>query len=202
MHGDALTVTGRTMAENLADVDPPDLDGKVVRAMSRPIHRTGGLTILRGSLAPQGAVVKVAGIDVDRFEGRARVFDGEDAASVHQRFAALLEEVLDEIDKGVLNLNIEQWQRDFEEPEIAETLEQDDLLAVQRRITAEPAGVVTGPRRSRELGEASTLVAVREVLGAGSDTRAGEMVDAREVGSDANPPVDLAPGQYVRAIAD
>src|SRR5829696_8707140 len=80
MHGDALTVTGRTMAENLAAIDPPDLDGKVVRAMSQPIHRTGGLTILRGSLAPDGAVVKTAGFDSDVFEGTARVFDRERAA--------------------------------------------------------------------------------------------------------------------------
>ncbi len=80
MHGDVLTVTGRTMAENLADIAPPDLDGKVVRAMSAPIHRTGGLTILRGSLAPDGAVVKTAGFDSDVFEGTARVFDRERAA--------------------------------------------------------------------------------------------------------------------------
>ena len=80
LHGDALTVTGRTMAENLADIAPPDLDGKVVRAMSEPIHRSGGLTILRGSLAPDGAVVKSAGFDTDVIEGRARVFDGERAA--------------------------------------------------------------------------------------------------------------------------
>ncbi len=80
MHGDVLTVTGRTMAENLADMAPPDLDGKVVRAMSDPIHRSGGLTILRGSLAPDGAVVKTAGFDADVFEGTARVFDRERAA--------------------------------------------------------------------------------------------------------------------------
>ncbi len=80
MHGDALTVTGRTLAENLAHIDPPDVDGKVLRAMDRPIHRTGGLTILHGSLAPEGAVVKSAGFDEDVFEGTARVFDGERAA--------------------------------------------------------------------------------------------------------------------------
>jgi dihydroxy-acid dehydratase len=80
MHGDVLTVTGRTMAENLADIAPPDLDGKVVRAMAEPIHKTGGLTILRGSLAPDGAVVKTAGFDSDVFEGTARVFDRERAA--------------------------------------------------------------------------------------------------------------------------
>ena len=80
LHGDCLTVTGRTMAENLADIAPPDVDGKVVRAMSEPIHRTGGITILTGSLAPEGAVVKSAGFDSDVFEGTARVFDGERAA--------------------------------------------------------------------------------------------------------------------------
>ena len=80
MHGDVPTVTGRTMAENLADIAPPDIDGKVLRALDQPIHRTGGLTILRGSLAPDGAVVKTAGFDSDVFEGTARVFDGERAA--------------------------------------------------------------------------------------------------------------------------
>jgi dihydroxy-acid dehydratase len=80
LHGDVLTVTGRTMAENLAEIAPPDPDGKVLRAMSAPIHRSGGLTILRGTLAPDGAVVKTAGFEADVFEGRARVFDGERAA--------------------------------------------------------------------------------------------------------------------------
>ncbi len=77
MHGDVLTVTGRTMAENLAELDPPALDGTVLRAMSEPIHRTGGITVLHGSLAPDGAVVKSAGFDSDVFEGSARVFDTE-----------------------------------------------------------------------------------------------------------------------------
>ena len=80
LHGDVLTVTGKTMAENLADIAPPDLDGKVVRALSEPIHRTGGITVLSGSFAPQGAVVKSAGFDSDVFEGTARVFDRERAA--------------------------------------------------------------------------------------------------------------------------
>jgi dihydroxy-acid dehydratase len=77
LDGSTLTVTGRTMAENLADIAPPDADGKVIRAMNEPIHQTGGLTILAGSLAPEGAVVKSAGFDDDVFEGTARVFDGE-----------------------------------------------------------------------------------------------------------------------------
>jgi len=80
VHGDALTVTGRTVAENLAELAPPDPDGDIIRAMSAPIHRTGGLTILRGSLAPDGAVVKTAGFDADVFEGTARVFDREQPA--------------------------------------------------------------------------------------------------------------------------
>jgi dihydroxy-acid dehydratase len=80
LHGDCLTVTGRTIAENLAALDPPAPDGRVVHGLDQPIHAEGGIAVLRGSLAPNGAVVKVAGIDVLRFEGRARVFDGEAAA--------------------------------------------------------------------------------------------------------------------------
>ncbi|MCC5952325.1 MAG: dihydroxy-acid dehydratase [Acidimicrobiia bacterium] len=78
--GDCITVTGRTMAENLEAIDPPGPDGEVVHPLSDPIHPVGGIAVLTGSLAPKGAVVKVAGIDVDRFEGTARVFDGEQAA--------------------------------------------------------------------------------------------------------------------------
>src|SRR5688572_1824216 len=80
LHGDCLTVTGKTMAENLAHIAPPDPDGKVLRALSNPIHPTGGITILHGSLAPDGAVVKSAGFDSDVFEGTARVFERERAA--------------------------------------------------------------------------------------------------------------------------
>jgi dihydroxy-acid dehydratase len=80
LHGDCLTVTGKTVAENLAELAPPELDGQIIRRMSEPIHRNGGLTILKGSLAPEGAVVKSAGFDEDVFEGTARVFDGERAA--------------------------------------------------------------------------------------------------------------------------
>ncbi|MGI8458657.1 MAG: dihydroxy-acid dehydratase [Propionibacteriaceae bacterium] len=80
MHGDCLTVTGKTMAENLADIAPPDIDGTIVRALDNPMHPTGGITILHGTLAPQGAVVKSAGFDTDVITGTARVFDGERAA--------------------------------------------------------------------------------------------------------------------------
>jgi len=80
LHGDCLTVTGKTVAENLAHIAPPDPDGKILRAMNDPIHPTGGITILGGSLAPEGAVVKSAGFDESVFEGTARVFDRERAA--------------------------------------------------------------------------------------------------------------------------
>ncbi|HET7800142.1 MAG TPA: dihydroxy-acid dehydratase [Humibacillus xanthopallidus] len=80
LDGDCLTVTGKTMAENLEELNPPHIDGRVIREMSQPIHKTGGLTILTGSLAPEGAVVKSAGFDESVFEGTARVFDGERAA--------------------------------------------------------------------------------------------------------------------------
>jgi dihydroxy-acid dehydratase len=80
LHGDVLTVTGRTLAENLAELDPAPIDGTVVRSLDDPIHATGGLTILDGTLAPEGAVVKTAGFDAEVFEGPARVFDRERAA--------------------------------------------------------------------------------------------------------------------------
>lgn len=80
LHGDALTVTGKTLAENLAELDPDPIDGEVIHTFDNPIHATGGLTILHGSLAPEGAVVKSAGFDADVFEGPARVFERERAA--------------------------------------------------------------------------------------------------------------------------
>jgi dihydroxy-acid dehydratase len=80
IHGDALTVTGKTVAENLEGINPPDPDGKIIRALNNPIHKTGGISILKGSMAPQGAVVKTAGFDLEDFTGPARVFDREAAA--------------------------------------------------------------------------------------------------------------------------
>ncbi|MCW2599903.1 MAG: Dihydroxy-acid dehydratase [Frankiales bacterium] len=90
LHGDALTCTGKTLAENLAEMDIAPLDGEVVRQLSNPMHATGGLTILRGSLSPDGAVVKSAGFDSEVFEGPARVFDGEGG-------------VMDAVEQGTLN---------------------------------------------------------------------------------------------------
>ncbi|MBS3178452.1 MULTISPECIES: dihydroxy-acid dehydratase [unclassified Pseudoclavibacter] len=80
MHGDALTVTGKTLAENLRDLNPDPVDGDVVHTIDNPIHATGGITVLHGSLAPEGAVVKTAGFDADVFEGPARVFERERGA--------------------------------------------------------------------------------------------------------------------------
>ena len=97
LHADEITVTGRTVAENLAMLEVPAPDGEVIHAFSDPINALGGLAILRGSLAPEGSLVKVAGIDVDRFDGRARVFDGEDAA-----MAAVLGSQIEAGDIGVI----------------------------------------------------------------------------------------------------
>ncbi len=80
LHGDCLTVTGKTVAENLADIDPPDPDGTILKASNDAIAPTGGITILSGSLAPEGAVVKNAGVAVEVFEGTARIFEREQAA--------------------------------------------------------------------------------------------------------------------------
>lgn len=80
LHGDALTVTGKTLAENLAEMNLLPLDGEVIRTLDNPIHATGGISILHGSLAPEGAVVKTAGFDLEVFEGPARVFERERSA--------------------------------------------------------------------------------------------------------------------------
>ena len=80
LHGDALTVTGKTMAENLAEIAPPDPDGEILRATSKPMSLGGGITILKGSLAPDGAVCKTAGVGIEEFEGPARVFEREQSA--------------------------------------------------------------------------------------------------------------------------
>ena len=80
LHGDCLTVTGKTMAENLKDIKPPDPDGEILKAVKNPLSVGGGITILNGSLTPDGAVCKTAGVGVDLFEGPAKVFEREQAA--------------------------------------------------------------------------------------------------------------------------
>ena len=80
LHGDCLTVTGKTQAENLAEVHPPAPDGDIVHPGTDAIHPWGGIAILRGNLAPNGAVVKAAGAEGLIFEGVARPFDSEQDA--------------------------------------------------------------------------------------------------------------------------
>jgi dihydroxy-acid dehydratase len=80
INGDCLIVTGKTMAENLRDINPPDPDGDILYASKNAIATSGGITILGGSMAPEGAVVKSAGVPVDTFEGKARVFEREQSA--------------------------------------------------------------------------------------------------------------------------
>jgi dihydroxy-acid dehydratase len=80
LHGDTLTVTGKTMAENLADINPPFADGSVLFPVDKPMSTDIGITILGGTLATEGAVCKTAGIGIDTFEGPARVFEREQAA--------------------------------------------------------------------------------------------------------------------------
>jgi dihydroxy-acid dehydratase len=84
LHGDCLTVSGKSVAENLAAMQIPAPDGEVVRPFSDPIHAEGGTAILRGSLAPDGSVMKIAGAESLVFRGTARPFDSE-----HEAFEAL-----------------------------------------------------------------------------------------------------------------
>jgi len=80
LHGDCLTVTGKTVAENLGAMEVPAPDGEVVRPLSSPLHAEGGTAILYGSLAPEGSVMKIAGAASLEFRGRARPFDSEQEA--------------------------------------------------------------------------------------------------------------------------
>ena len=80
IHGDCMTVTGKTMAENLESLNSPDPDGAILHATKSPLGGVGGIRILKGSLAPDGAVCKAAGIPVDVFEGPAKVFERERSA--------------------------------------------------------------------------------------------------------------------------
>ncbi|WP_374470176.1 dihydroxy-acid dehydratase [Phenylobacterium sp.] len=86
LHGDVMTVTGKTLAENVADVKWRD-DQEVIRPVSNPLSPTGGVVGLWGSLAPDGAITKVAGLKHTKHRGPARVFDGEEAcfAAVEKR---------------------------------------------------------------------------------------------------------------------
>lgn len=91
LHVECLTVTGATLAASLAALAPRAPDGTVGCTPTNPLRPDGGLAILRGSLAPAGPVVKVAGLSVDRFRGKARALDGEDAAMAHDTGGRLTE---------------------------------------------------------------------------------------------------------------
>ncbi len=80
LHGDCLTVTGRTIAQNLASVEHYPREQEIVRSFADPIKKDSHLVILRGNLAPEGAVAKITGHEGEKFEGNARVFHGEEAA--------------------------------------------------------------------------------------------------------------------------
>ena len=148
--GDCLTVTGKTVAENLEGINPPDPDGKVLRALQQPIHKTGGLTILTGSLAPEGAVVKSAGFDSDVFRGTARVFDGERAA-------------MDAVEGGALQAGdvvVIRYEGPKGGPGMREMLAvtgaikgaglgKDVLLLTDGRFSGGTTGLCVGPRRAR-----------------------------------------------------
>src|SRR5699024_3287704 len=81
LHGDCLTVTGKTIAENLAECEPLKEGQKVITAMDEPKHETGPLVILKGNLAPEGAVAKISGLTTTNITGPARVFDTEEEAT-------------------------------------------------------------------------------------------------------------------------
>src|SRR5262249_37921839 len=80
LHGDCLTVTGKTLAQNLKSVKPYPKSQDIVRAFNNPIKPDSHLVVLYGNLAPEGAVAKITGKEGLAFTGRARVFDGEEAA--------------------------------------------------------------------------------------------------------------------------
>lgn len=80
LHGDCLTVTGKTMAQNLAKVKPYGTKQDIIRALDNPIKKDSHLVVLKGNLSPEGAVAKISGHEGLRFEGRARVYNSSDAA--------------------------------------------------------------------------------------------------------------------------
>jgi len=81
LHGDCLTVTGRTVAENLANVSRYPVEQNIVRPLSRPLRKQSHLVVLYGNVAPEGAVAKITGKEGETFSGTARVFDGEEQAT-------------------------------------------------------------------------------------------------------------------------
>jgi protein-disulfide isomerase len=119
-------------------------------------YRHWSMTERPAGVASYGAVA--AGLQGQQWQFIELFFHNQDEAQTR----GVTQEFLDEVAKGVLNLNVEQWQNDFDDPEIKETLEDDDLRAVEERIPTEPGVIVTGPEGSVKLVETPTLDEVRE----------------------------------------
>ncbi|WP_433921054.1 dihydroxy-acid dehydratase [Paenibacillus taichungensis] len=81
LHGDCLTVTGKTLAENLAEAAPLQNDQEIIRPLDNPLKPDGPLVVLRGNLAPEGAVAKMSGMKIQQFSGPTKVYDSEDEAT-------------------------------------------------------------------------------------------------------------------------
>lgn len=122
-------------------------------------YRHWSVTERPSGVASYGAIA--AGLQAQQWQFIELFFRNQDEAISR----GVTQEVLDEVAKGILNLNVEQWQDDFDEPEIQETLEADDLLAVGERIPTEPAVIVSGPRGTVKLVETPTLDEVRQAIG-------------------------------------
>lgn len=140
------------------DVVEPLIDGEVRDGDVKLLYRHWSMTERPAGVASYGAVA--AGLQGQQWQFIELFFRNQEEA----RKRGVTQEFLDQVAAGILNLNVEQWQRDFEEPEIAEKLDADDMLAVERRIPAEPAVVVTGPGGSRELIDTPSLDAVRQAI--------------------------------------
>ena len=164
LHGDCLTVTGRTVAENLADIAPPDPDGKILRALDNPIHRTGGITILHGSLAPEGAVVKSRGLRRRRLRGhRARLRAASARRWTRSRTAR----------SQAGDVVVIRYEGPKGGPGMREMLAitgaikgaglgKDVLLITDGRFSGGTTGLCVGPRRARRPSTADPIAFVRD----------------------------------------
>ena len=162
------------MAENLAELDPKPLDGEILRQLDRPIHATGGLTILKGSLAPEGAVVKSAGFDDSTFTGTARVFDGERKA-------------LDALGEGAITAGdvvVIRYEGPKGGPGMREMLAitgaikgaglgKDVLLITDGRFSGGTTGLCVGPHRPR--GESTAARSRSSATATGSPSTSANM---------------------------
>ncbi len=121
-------------------------------------YRHWSMTERPAGVASYGAVA--AGLQAQQWQFIELFFHNQDEATSR----GVTQEFLDEVAKGVLNLNVEQWQNDFDEPEVKETLEDDDMRAIEERIPTEPAVIVSGPGGIVKLIETPTLAEVRGAI--------------------------------------